>query len=1098
MNTKFFLYFSFAYALFIIYGSLVPLDYRAIPFADALLSFQAIPYLDLGAASRADWIANILLYIPLTFSLAAAITNKAKPFAFTLFISTLILACSIFLAVSIEFYQQYFPPRTVSQNDLIAESLGSIIGLVLWLSYEKHLTKLYQHILHGGKNALLASAVLYALAYLALSFFPYDFVTSAHELHDKLNKGNDAFFISNSCGDFIQCSSKLTTEIILALPLGIFFSVFLKWHPKRLTAVIIIGFLLGLVIEGIQLFVISGIAQGISIMTRIIGMILGEKIYSRAKQLQDPFAFLNAVNLKKYLLILSLPYLVILASLNGWSLSENTHNPDISGSFNNINWLPFYYHYYTTEAVALTSLLSIFAMYFPIGIALWLWKFNKNPSRTYNLHAGLYASCLCLLMESGKLFFILKHPDPTNLIISFVSAALGYYLLEIMYHWLHQPEMPPDTQTNESSATQALKTLQPKQASKKHPIAKTPSSNAFAKSSALFLLALLLWQLSHYPDSATALLAALLLYGLALRKFPQTWLIAIPTLLPIADLSPWTGRIFFTEFDYFFILTLAISLWYGRFQSPLKQKQSSAFFLLAIYTFFYLISVVQGLLPFQSIDANAFSNYYSQYNSLRVAKGFIWALFLLPLLTYSLNAKHNIKSYLSYGILTGLTISSLLGIWERLVFTSLFDFSTDFRITSSFYSMHTGGAHLDAYLMLSMPFICFLLFKSKNVLLATVIPALLFSISLYTLLVTYTRGTYIAFVFAFITLLIALFVCYKDAMINNSKKMLYLPLLLILWATITIPVLKGSFIQHRFEQTNQEINTRSNHWIEAKNMMDNDLFTSLFGMGLGSFPRTYLWKNFSDNAPATFNLQQENNESYLQLGSGTALYIEQQINISANTQYNLSLDFRSPTDNSPLNIALCEKAVQNSFRCQALTIAAQNTQNQWQHIEQSFITKDIGKTNTSILNKPTKLILSNTQKNTIIDISNISLTTSEQTNLIKNGDFSKGMDFWFFTADQHIPWRTENLWVQILFDQGWLGLITFTIILLHLLIRLYKNILKGDYFSAIILSSITGFLVVGVTDSPFDMPMITLLFFLIYFVLLLDTNKNQGTIYPDN
>ncbi|MBE0472013.1 MAG: VanZ family protein, partial [Methyloprofundus sp.] len=142
MNSSKFLYFSFAYALFIIYGSLVPLDYRDIPFDQAWLAFQKIPYLDLGAASRADWIANILLYIPLTFSLAAAFSSKPKPLALRLIIATVILAFSISLAITIEFYQQFFPPRTVSQNDLIAETLGSITGLVLWFGYGKQLTKL--------------------------------------------------------------------------------------------------------------------------------------------------------------------------------------------------------------------------------------------------------------------------------------------------------------------------------------------------------------------------------------------------------------------------------------------------------------------------------------------------------------------------------------------------------------------------------------------------------------------------------------------------------------------------------------------------------------------------------------------------------------------------------------------------------------------------------------------------------------------------------------------------------------------------------------------------------------------------------------------
>ena len=117
----------FVYILFVIYGSLVPLDYRPIPFEDALTSFQQIRYLDLGAASRADWISNIVLYIPLTFTLASSFSNRAKPFQL-IFSSLFILAFSIALAVTIEFYQQFFPPRTVSQNDLIAESMAVLLA----------------------------------------------------------------------------------------------------------------------------------------------------------------------------------------------------------------------------------------------------------------------------------------------------------------------------------------------------------------------------------------------------------------------------------------------------------------------------------------------------------------------------------------------------------------------------------------------------------------------------------------------------------------------------------------------------------------------------------------------------------------------------------------------------------------------------------------------------------------------------------------------------------------------------------------------------------------------------------------------------------
>jgi len=77
-DSKKILMFSFVYCLFIIYGSLVPLDYQPKPFEAAWQSFKHIRYLNLGAASRADWIANIILYIPLTFSLAAYAINDNK------------------------------------------------------------------------------------------------------------------------------------------------------------------------------------------------------------------------------------------------------------------------------------------------------------------------------------------------------------------------------------------------------------------------------------------------------------------------------------------------------------------------------------------------------------------------------------------------------------------------------------------------------------------------------------------------------------------------------------------------------------------------------------------------------------------------------------------------------------------------------------------------------------------------------------------------------------------------------------------------------------------------------------------------------------
>ena len=62
-------YTALAYLCFVIYGSLVPLDFKDVPWDQALQHFGAIPWLAMDTISRADWVANLVLYMPLAFLL---------------------------------------------------------------------------------------------------------------------------------------------------------------------------------------------------------------------------------------------------------------------------------------------------------------------------------------------------------------------------------------------------------------------------------------------------------------------------------------------------------------------------------------------------------------------------------------------------------------------------------------------------------------------------------------------------------------------------------------------------------------------------------------------------------------------------------------------------------------------------------------------------------------------------------------------------------------------------------------------------------------------------------------------------------------------
>jgi hypothetical protein len=121
----------------------------------------------------------------------------------------------------------------------------------------------------------------------------------------------------------------------------------------------------------------------------------------------------------------------------------------------------------------------------------------------------------------------------------------------------------------------------------------------------------------------------------------------------------------------------------------------------------------------------------------------------------------------------------------------------------------------------------------------------------------------------------------------------------------------------------------------------------------------------------------------------------------------------------------------------------------------------------------------------LVDVDNVQLLDETGTNILVNGDFNKGSDFWFFATEKHNPWHIFNFWIHLLFDLGWLGSIAFSLLFAKALYILCRRLLRADIFACVLLSSFSGFMVVGFVDSPFDAPRLTLLFFLLLFIALM-------------
>ena len=131
-------------------------------------------------------------------------------------------------------------------------------------------------------------------------------------------------------------------------------------------------------------------------------------------------------------------------------------------------------------------------------------------------------------------------------------------------------------------------------------------------------------------------------------------------------------------------------------------------------------------------------------SSVRLAKSFFEALLLLPLwrIAYKQNPQRA-QNLLSLGLMLGLALASLATVWERVAFTGLLNFSSDYRTTAMFWEMHVGGAALDGFLALTVPFAVRELLQARSPVrfgLAATVTAL----ASYACLTTFSRGVYVA------------------------------------------------------------------------------------------------------------------------------------------------------------------------------------------------------------------------------------------------------------------------------------------------------------------------------------------------------------------
>jgi len=767
--------------------------------------------------------------------------------------------------------------------------------------------------------------------------------------------------------------------------------------------------------------------------------------------------------------ILALPYAAGLMLAAGWFSTRWRDMQGVLDGLGQVRLLPFVRYFDADIWQSGTSVALQCAIYAPLGYALWRRGARRPVPRHPLILAAALAAAVALFLEAGKLLVPGKHVDLTNLLFAAAGAIAGLHLARI----LALPGRPEHGQAAKPRAT---------------PHALLPKSLRPAGVLACVMLAAVVAAgVLRFPVAAGWLGAGLVAYGFALLRWPQAWMLVIPFALPVLDLAPWSGWYFLDEFDLLVLTTVAVRLASGSV-GRIAWPRGAHGWLAAAFALSVVLSLVNGLLPLPALDDNAFAHYYSRFNALRIGKGFAWAMLLLTLAPRDSEAGGRL---FAIGVVCGLTGAVALACWERFVFAGFTDLDRPFRVGEFWSSMHAGGSHIEAFLVFALPFLAIVAWRSRYLASRVALVTLLLPATIYALMITYARGGYIAAIVVAFTLALAL----ASAVPAQQRTRLLFAggAAAALAVAAALPVLFGGFAQQRLASTGDDALIRTAHWDEARAIMTPGFSTEAFGMGLGRFPETYFYRSSDTRPPALFRYEREGTNIFLRLGDGWPLYVDQLIDVLPYRNYQLALDARSATDTGVLNVLVCERTFFFGRGCTSATLRPPAGKG-WTHYEVALPTRDLG-SGPWITRRPVKISLENAHGGGVVDVDNVSLRNEAGEELVANGSFSKGHARWFFSSSSnHLPWHIKNLYVALLFEQGWVGLLTFAAMVLAALAALARQSGGGSLFAAAALASATGILTIGVVDSLFDAPRLTTVFLLALLMPLLYATSGRKAV----
>ncbi len=574
------------------------------------------------------------------------------------------------------------------------------------------------------------------------------------------------------------------------------------------------------------------------------------------------------------------------------------------------------------------------------------------------------------------------------------------------------------------------------------------------------------------------------------------------------NFGPWTGWIIFDEFDLMVLGAIAggFACRSWRMSRPVRAPSSdprgSALLRVAAtcWGVLWAVSLARGLLAAPSSSWSWFSGEADPLNAWRVAKAPIYAMLLWPLLRDRLRASpQRTLERFCQGMQLGMCVVAFAALWERAVSRGLFDFGSDYRTVALFWEMHVGGAAIDAYFAISVPFVAHAVISARSRARWAAAAGLAILVE-YAVLTTFSRGAYLAAACGLLVFAIVRRKYGGASRTTSSRRSTADRLLLAVLLAEGIAIAFGSaFLHERLQRASEDFGSRIAHWRSGIGLL-HDPASWWLGLGMGRLPAAYGHdgsrqelsggaREFPDKGG--FHVVLTGPPSRRDLAGRWAL--TQQVTPPAGAVLHVQFDARSELP-ARVGVAVCQVHLLYAQHCRRAVVHVAGRLANSPRMDVVLVGPPLP---TGWLPRMTVFTIAVLDAGASVTVNSVSLHAAGGPNLLANGDFSARLAHWFPLATAYfVPWHVDNLGLELLIEQGVMGLVSFAWLVALAFRRLLSPRIRGLSHTPVLVASLTGALTVGLVSSVLDVPRVAFLLFLMVWISI-EQNRMQVPVAQD-